>query len=86
MLVRKPLIGGLKVTIPSFPYTYWDIPDRASVNPYVADRDGSAPDKNKSIKEPIIDISRIKKEFNFKAKKDLINSLDQLITNYKNYA
>jgi nucleoside-diphosphate-sugar epimerase len=42
--------------------------------------------QNKLIKEPIIDISRIKKEFNFKAKKDLINSLDQLITNYKNYA
>ena len=42
--------------------------------------------QNKLIKEPIIDISRIKKEFNFKAKKDLINSLDQLIANYKNYA
>ena len=42
--------------------------------------------QNKLIKEPIIDISRIKKEFNFKPKKDLIKSLDELIINYKNYA
>jgi len=42
--------------------------------------------QNKLIKEPIIDIGRIKKEFNFKPKKDLIKSLDQLIINYKNYA
>ena len=40
----------------------------------------------KLIKEPIIDINRIKKEFNFKPKIDLINFLDQLIINFKNYA
>ena len=42
--------------------------------------------QNKLIKDPIIDISRIKKEFNFKPKKDLIKSLDEIIINYKNYA
>ena len=39
-----------------------------------------------TINEPIINIDRIKKEFNYKPKKDLIKSLDQLINNYKNYA
>ena len=38
------------------------------------------------VKEPIINIDRIKKEFNFKPKKDLIKSLSELISNYKNYA
>ena len=42
--------------------------------------------QNKLIKEPIIDIGRIKKEFDFNPKKDLIKSLEQLIINYKNYA
>ena len=41
--------------------------------------------QHKLIKETIIDISRIKKEFGFKPKKNLINFLDQLIINYKNY-
>ena len=41
--------------------------------------------QHKLIKEPIIDISRIKKEFGFRPKKNLINFLDQLIINYKNY-
>jgi hypothetical protein len=36
------------------------------------------------IKEPIINIKRIKKEFNFKPKNDLINLLNYLIINYKN--
>ena len=39
--------------------------------------------QHKIINEPIINISRIKKEFNFKARKDLIKFLDQLIINYK---
>ena len=42
--------------------------------------------QKKLIKEPIIDISRIRKEFNFKPKKDLIVSLSEIIINYKNYA
>jgi len=42
--------------------------------------------QNKLISDPIIDISRIKKEFNYKPKKDLIKSLSELIINYKNYA
>ncbi len=42
--------------------------------------------QNTIIREPIINIDRIKKEFNFKPKKGLIESLDQLIINYKNYA
>jgi|TARA_B100001964_G_C14234552_1_gene601759 nucleoside-diphosphate-sugar epimerase len=42
--------------------------------------------QNKLIKEPIINIDRIKKEFNFKSKKDLIKSLDQLIANYNYHA
>ena len=41
--------------------------------------------QHKLVKEPIIDISRVKKEFNFKPKKDLIKFLSQLIINYKNY-
>jgi len=40
--------------------------------------------QHKLVREPIIDISRVKKEFNFKPKKDLIKFLDQLIINYKN--
>ena len=36
--------------------------------------------------EPVIDINRIRKEFNFKPKKDLIESLSELIINYKNHA
>ena len=39
--------------------------------------------QNKLIKEPIIDISRVKKEFNFNPKKNLVKSLDQIIINYK---
>ena len=42
--------------------------------------------QNKLINDATVDISRIKKEFNFKPKKDLIKSLDELINNYKNYA
>ena len=42
--------------------------------------------QNTIISEPVINIGRIKKEFNFKPKKGLIESLDQLIINYKNYA
>ena len=42
--------------------------------------------QHKLVSEPIIDIGRIKKEFNFKPKKDLIESLDELIINYKNHA
>ena len=42
--------------------------------------------QHKLIKEPIIDIRRIKKEFNFKPKKNLVNFLSQLIINYKNHA
>ena len=42
--------------------------------------------QNTIIREPVINIGRIKKEFNFKPKKGLIESLDQLIINYKNYA
>ena len=42
--------------------------------------------QNTLIKEPIIDISKIKNEFNFKPKKDLINFLQHLIVNYRNYA
>ena len=42
--------------------------------------------QHKLVKEPIIDIGRVKKEFNFKPKKDLIKFLSQLIINYKNHA
>ena len=42
--------------------------------------------QKKLVKEPIININRIKNEFNFKPKKDLIKSLNQLISNYKNHA
>ena len=42
--------------------------------------------QKKLVKEPIININRIKNEFNFKPKKDLINSLNHLISNYKNHA
>ena len=42
--------------------------------------------QNKLVSEPKIDISRIKKEFNFKPKKNLIKSLTEIINNYKNYA
>ena len=42
--------------------------------------------QHKLVCEPIIDISRIRKEFNFKPKKDLIVSLSEIIINYKNYA
>ena len=42
--------------------------------------------QKKLVKEPIINIDRIKNEFNFKPKKDLINSLNHLISNYKNHA
>ena len=42
--------------------------------------------QNKLVSEPKIDISRIKKEFNFKPKKNLIKSLAEIINNYKNYA
>ena len=42
--------------------------------------------QNKLINDATVDISRIKKEFNFKPTKDLIKSLDELINNYKNYA
>ena len=42
--------------------------------------------QNKLINDATVDISRIKKEFNFKPKKDLIKSLGELINNYKNYA
>ena len=38
------------------------------------------------VSDPLIDIKRIKKEFNFKPKKDLIKSLSELIINYKNHA
>jgi len=41
--------------------------------------------QNKLVKEPKIDISRIKKEFNFSPKINLINSLEQIIVNYKKY-
>jgi len=42
--------------------------------------------QHKLVSEPIVDISRIRKEFNFKPKKDLIESLSELIINYKNHA
>ena len=35
------------------------------------------------VKEPIIDIGRIRKEFKFEPRKDLIKSLNQLIINYR---
>ena len=35
------------------------------------------------IKEPLIDISRIKNEFKFKPTNNLISSLDKIIHNYK---
>ena len=38
----------------------------------------------KIIKEPKINIKRIKKEFNFKPKNNLIDLLNNLIINYKN--
>lgn len=38
------------------------------------------------IIQPKIDISRIKNEFNFKPKKNLIKSINHLINNYKNHA
>ena len=41
--------------------------------------------QKKLIEEPLIDISRVRKEFNFKPKKDLIKFLRQLIINYKNH-
>ena len=37
----------------------------------------------KTIKEPEINISRIRKEFDFNAKFSLVNSINELITNYK---
>ena len=44
--------------------------------------------KNKKnfVKEPIIDIKRIRNEFNFRPKKNLLKSLDKIILNYKNNA
>ena len=42
--------------------------------------------QRKLVREPVIDISRIKKEFNFKPKENLINFLNQLIINYKNHS
>ena len=42
--------------------------------------------QRKLVSDPIIDIKRIKKEFNFKPKKDLIKSLRELIINYNNHA
>ena len=42
--------------------------------------------QHKLVSEPIVNISRIRKEFNFKPKKDLIESLSELIINYKNHA
>ena len=41
--------------------------------------------QNKLVNEPKININRIKREFNFKPKLNLINSLEQIIMNYKNY-
>ena len=38
------------------------------------------------IIQPKIDISRIKNEFNFKPKKNLIKSINYLINNYKKHA
>ena len=38
---------------------------------------------SKLIKEPKININRIKKEFNFKLKDNLIDSISQLIIDYK---
>lgn len=42
--------------------------------------------KNKKnfVKEPIIDIKKIRNEFNFRPKKDLLKSLYKIILNYKN--
>jgi len=39
--------------------------------------------QNKLVKEPIININRIKQEFNFKPQKNLISSLEEIIINYK---
>ena len=42
--------------------------------------------QKKIFKDPIVNIKRIKKEFNFKPKKKLIPSLRELIVNYKKNA
>ena len=39
--------------------------------------------QSKLVAEPIININRVKKEFSFKPKSNLINSIQEIIINYK---